>query len=281
MHYEVYIDVVFLTNLLMDYILLRIVGKIFKCCKSRKRTLFGAGFGAVFSCCILLIRSELFLPAFILLHGGCAVSMLVIGCGLKKGSLLLKAVLTLYLAAFLCGGMWEATDRRSLSLRVFVIMAAGTWLFFTAYSYLADSFRIRMRNIYPVTLSYRGKNYTYYGFYDSGNLLMDPVNRKPVSVGKQEILYEMLPQETVQQLKHLRENPEELYEREIHRLQPRLIPFQSIGREQGMILTVTLEKLCIQTPAEVVQIENPVVAFDFQTSAFGKEYEILLNSRLL
>ena len=33
--------------------------------------------------------------------------------------------------------------------------------------------------------------------------------------------------------------------------------------------------------AEVVQIENPVIAFDFQTSAFGKEYEILLNSRLL
>lgn len=36
MHYEVYIDLVFLTNLLMDYILLRAVGKIFRCSRSRK-----------------------------------------------------------------------------------------------------------------------------------------------------------------------------------------------------------------------------------------------------
>ena len=158
MHYEVYIDLVFLTNLLMDYILLRAVGKIFRCSRSRKRTLLGAGIGAVFSCCILCIRSELFLPALILLHGGCAVGMLVVGCGLKTGSLLIKAVLTLYFAAFLCGGVWEMADMGNLSLRVFVILGTGTWLILTAWSYLADSLRIQMRNIYPVTLSYRGKN---------------------------------------------------------------------------------------------------------------------------
>ena len=38
MHYEIYIDVVFVTNLLMDYILLRFTGKIFRCGKSRGRT---------------------------------------------------------------------------------------------------------------------------------------------------------------------------------------------------------------------------------------------------
>lgn len=48
-----------------------------------------------------------------------------------------------------------------------------------------------------------------------------------------------------------------------------------------MLLAVTLEKLCVQTAAEVVQIESPVFAFPFEPSAFGKEYEVLLNSRLL
>ena len=57
--------------------------------------------------------------------------------------------------------------------------------------------------------------------------------------------------------------------------------FHSIGKEQGMMLAVTFERLCIQTPAEVVCIDNPVFAFSFETSAFGKEYEVLLNSRLL
>ena len=54
-----------------------------------------------------------------------------------------------------------------------------------------------------------------------------------------------------------------------------------IDREKGMLLAITLEKLCVQTAAEVVQIESPVFAFPFEPSAFGKEYEVLLNSRLL
>ena len=64
-------------------------------------------------------------------------------------------------------------------------------------------------------------------------------------------------------------------------LHPHFTFFHSIGKEQGMMLAVTFERLCIQTPAEVVCIDNPVFAFSFETSAFGKEYEVLLNSRLL
>ena len=48
-----------------------------------------------------------------------------------------------------------------------------------------------------------------------------------------------------------------------------------------MMLAVTFERLCIQTPVRGVCIDNPVFAFSFETSAFGKEYEVLLNSRLL
>lgn len=108
MHYEIYIDVVFFTNLLIDYILIRFTGILFRCGRSRKRALLGAAAGAVFSCWIIYLQSFLesgiFLPALVLLHGGCAAGMLVIGCNLKRGSLLLKAILTLYFAAFLCGG---------------------------------------------------------------------------------------------------------------------------------------------------------------------------------
>ena len=37
MHYEIYIDVVFFTNLLIDYILIRFTGILFRCGRSRKR----------------------------------------------------------------------------------------------------------------------------------------------------------------------------------------------------------------------------------------------------
>ena len=139
MHYEVYIDVVFFTNLLMDYILLWFVGRVFRCRKSFFRTLLGAFLGALFSSLILCIPFELFPPAFILLHGACGTGMLILGCGLKKGSLLVKSVLTLYLAAFLCGGFWETADKGNLTMKTFLLLGTVTWLLLTAWSYLQDS----------------------------------------------------------------------------------------------------------------------------------------------
>ncbi len=281
MHYEVYIDVVFLTNLLMDYILLRTVGSVFRCKKSRSRTLVGAVVGAVFSCLLVYIRAEIFLPAYVLLHGACAVAMLIVGCGLKKGSLLLKAVLALYLAAFLCGGIWEALGTEKLTGKIFLLLGGAAWLVLTAGTYLSDSMKIRREKIYPVTLTHNGKDYFFYGFYDSGNLLTDPVSGKPVSVIGAKSLPRILSMETTEQLKHFREEPEKLQRSKLVQLHPHFIPFQSIGKEDGVMLAVTLERLCIQTSAEVIRIEEPVFAFVFETSAFGKGYEILLNSRLL
>ena len=49
MYYDVYIDIVFLTNLLMDYVLLRIVGKLFLRKRNRGRILLAAAVGALFS----------------------------------------------------------------------------------------------------------------------------------------------------------------------------------------------------------------------------------------
>ena len=285
MHYEIYIDVVFFTNLLIDYILIRFTGILFQCRRSRKRALLGAAAGAVFSCGIIYLhfslKSEIFLPALVLLHGGCAAGMLVIGCDLKRGSLLLKAILTLYFAAFLCGGFWEVIASDDLTVRMFLILAAATWSGITALSYLMDSLRIRTKNIYPITIDYKGNGYPFHGFYDSGNLLMDSVNGKPVSVGSEKVLSEICSKETVSCLKHLKEDTGESGASDIAGLRPHFVFFHSIGKEQGMMLAVTFEKLCIQTPAEVVCIDDPVFAFSFETSAFGKEYEVLLNSRLL
>lgn len=105
-----------------------------------------------------------FLPALVLLHGGCAAGMLVIGCNLKRGSLLLKAILTLYSAAFLCGGFWEVIVSDKLTVKMFLILAAATWSGITALSYLMDSMRIRTKNIYPITIYYKGCGYPFKDF---------------------------------------------------------------------------------------------------------------------
>lgn len=177
MYYEVYIDVVFATNLLMDYILLRLVGTIFRCRKNRIRTLLAAVLGALFSCLLLYFPADVHLPAVILLHGGCAFGMVMLGCGLKKGGLLIKAMVTLYLAAFLCGGFLEAVTAGSeITVKLFFVFAACVYLGLMALGYLTDSLRVRMRNMYPVTLSYQEKNSRFADFMIQGICLwMEPL----------------------------------------------------------------------------------------------------------
>ena len=280
MYYNIYIDVVFVTNLLMDYILLRIVGRLFLIRGNRLRSLFAAAMGALFSCLILYVPTDGFLPVLILLHGGCAVGMLILGCGLKKGGLLLKGLVCLYLTAFLIRGFWEAAAAEDMSIWTFGLFAGGTYIGLNSLCYLSDSVKIRRKNIYPITLAYQGKVQSSYGLYDTGNMLSDPVKGVPVSIAKPEILETLLTGELVDKLRHLEENPGELEGTELAGLHPRFLPYKTVGNE-GMMLAVTLEDLCIFTPREVVHVADPVLALSFEPSTLGKEYKVLLNFRLL
>ncbi len=55
MHYEVYIDVLFLTNLRMDFLLLRTVRQLLNCHVSVRRVFTGSAVGAVFTCLLLVL----------------------------------------------------------------------------------------------------------------------------------------------------------------------------------------------------------------------------------
>lgn len=282
MYYEIYIDVVFVTNLLMDYFLLRVVGRLLSCKKSRKRTLLAAVAGAFISCLLLFIPAEDFLPAAVLCHGACAYLMIRIGLGLKKGGLLAKAMTALYLTAFLCGGFWEVLSSGfGITVRTFLLFAFCTYFGLSAFIYLGDSLRVGMRHIYPVTLSYGGRVQSAYGLYDTGNLLTEPLSGKPVSVVRAELLEAILPEEMTESLKHIKENHGEKESTQLAALHPRFVPYRAVGKEDGMLLAVTLEDLCIHTPKEVIHVEKPMFALLEEPSALEKECKVLLNSRLL
>ena len=278
---EIYIDVVFAANLLMDYILLRILGSILRLKGNGRRCLAAAVTGALFSCFILCIPIEESPLILVLLHAACAAGMIRIAYGIKKSGLLLKAVTMLYLTAFLAGGFWEAAAKGRLNWRTFFLFAFGTYMGISASVCFADTVRARRKNIYPITLSWQGKEQNAYGFYDTGNILSDPLSGEPVSIAEPELLETILSGELVDKLKHLKENPGELKSTEIAALRPRYLSCRTVGSAECLILAVTLENLCIYTPREVVRISGPVFAMAFEPSALGKEYKVLLNSRLL
>ena len=140
---------------------------------------------------------------------------------------------------------------------------------------------MKLKHIYPITISYGGKVQSAYGFYDTGNLLTEPVSGRPVSVACPEFLESILPEEMKESLKHIKESQGETESTRLEELNPRFVPYRAVGNEKGMLLAVTLEDLCIHTPKEVVHVERPVFAVSEEASALEKECKVLLNSRLL
>ena len=246
MYQRIYIDIVFMTNFLMDYMLLRLVGKFLHLDGKRRRCVISAAFGSFVSC------------------------------------LLVKTILALYFTAFVVGGIYQALEtERTMTVKIFLLFLAGIYGTLYTLGCVTETFRFGRRNIFPVTLKYQGKLQQTYGFYDTGNLLMDPVKKQPVSIIKQELLGSLISKEQVKKLMDIKDKPEELENTESVSLQPHFLSCHTADGKKGLLLAVILDELLIQTPERVVHVGKPVLAITSEPSALGEEYEILLNSRLL
>lgn len=282
MRTEIYIDMVFFWNFLVDYMILRLAGNFLSIKKKRFRYVLTAAAGALFTCGTYLIPVQKEHLPELLLHALCALFMLRIGLGIQREGLICRGVLLLYLLAFLFEGFFELLAGKNVSSPVlFLVLTVGFYLTLTVMEIWAECFRVQKRNLYPITLVYKGKTCKTCGFYDSGNFLLDPLSRRPVSVIYVEALKPVLSEKTVEKLKYIMVNPGELKNTELFRLKPHLIPFHSVGETEGILLAITLDELCIHTPKEVVRIPDPILALQYVSTALGSDYEVLLNSRLL
>ena len=281
MYQEVYIDVVFAANLLMDYILLRLTGIVLKIRGSRRRCLAAAAAGALFSCLCLYVRAEMTVFT-VILRVICAVVMMLLAYEIHDRKQLTGAVLFFFGMTFLTGGFWTAVSGNArVTVQIFLLCAAVSYGGLSLLIFLMERVKASRDNLYPVILTYHGQEVETCGLYDTGNLLDDPINHVPVSIADPEMLKDILTENLVERLKYLKEHPEEIKSTEIADLKPHYLSFQTVGREVQLILAVTLEDLCIQTPGERIHVSGPVLALSSEPFALGKEYKVILNSRLL
>ena len=137
MHYELYIDLFFLINFLMDYFLLLMVGKMLKCRIRRLRIIAGAMVGAFLTCIfVVFLRGKIW--RLVLFHGVMNMCLLKTGLGIKEKRTLIKAWILLYVSAFLLGGILNVFQPYVRGGAVFLILAfAGYHLCLGIWDWLA------------------------------------------------------------------------------------------------------------------------------------------------
>lgn len=115
------------------------------------------------------------------------------------------------------------------------------------------------RKIYEIRVCHKGKEVSTKGFFDTGNLLMDPYSNLPVSLIEKNTLEMLTGEEPV------------LY---------RYIPFVSLGEEHGMVQAVILDSLYIKKEKKEIAIQPAVFAIVEEKFLKDSTYRIILNGRL-
>ncbi|MBR5479107.1 MAG: sigma-E processing peptidase SpoIIGA [Clostridia bacterium] len=187
MVYTVYLDVLFVLDFIIDYLILYSVGKVCGGVILRWRLVLSAVLGAVFSVISLLLPQVYTLP-FMLFS---AYVMVGISFGFKKWKLLL--VFFGISAAF--GGMVFAVGYitgRSLviSLKTLAIATVASYIIMV-FAFKRRATGTTKREQVKVKILHKGKKAEFYALVDSGNTLCDPITNTPVLIAELDAVYSL------------------------------------------------------------------------------------------
>ena len=247
----VYIDALFLLNLIVNYLLLLAAAKLAGEPLRRLRLAAGAALGGLYAAAI-------FFPGMGFLTNplcklGAAVLMLLTGFGGSRR--LLRVTLVFFgLSCAFGGGIFAIglLGGRGLTLRngvLYSVMDLRILLLSAAVCYAVLTLVFRRtarhgrREVLPAVLTLEGRRVAVNALVDTGNTLTDPVTGRPVMVAEGSRLSPLLPGERVLDEKALRDpvGTLERLSRGGRGRRFRLLPYQAVGVECGMLLALRLD----------------------------------------
>ena len=260
---EIYLDLVFLENFLMDFILLLMVGKLLHKPISPPRLLAAALVGGISAAVLCVLHPQIFLLQVCNLIAG--VCMLLLSYPLKRLEHL-TALLFLYGSAFALEGMLRFLGRFMGSRgqhRLYFLLGTGLfgWLFFRSLWKQLQMQKHKEELLLPVTILWNGKQIDCIGLLDTGNALREPTTGKPVMIVEQTLFAE----------------------NEISLPNDRcfLIPFQSIGRSNGMLRGVLAEECWIGQAEQKKRYRKVMLGIYHGKLSPKAEYQVILHPAFL
>lgn len=256
MYYELYIDVLFLVNFTMDYILLLMVNRMLKCHATHGSICIGAASGALLTCIITVIYIPYAIIKMVLFHFLVNTFMIRFGLKIKTGRTFAKAYVMLYAGSFLLGGILSSLRPYIKTGSLFLVSAiVGYYIVLGIWNFISHIQKIHQYKC-SVSLYQSGKCCLVEGIIDTGNSLRDPVTNQPVCILDRDKARVFLGNEKAERIRY--------------------IPYHSIGKREGIIPAVKIEKMCVLREKEY-WIYNPLVAISEEKISESGEYSMILH----
>ena len=255
MYYEVYIDVLFASNFILDFILLLTISKVLKCPTTHGSICLRAAAGAGLTCVIIAVPLQSSIIKFLLFHMAVNTIMIKIGLKVKNGALFWEALGMLYVSAFLLGGILTSLNRYLGNLML--VSAAGIGGYFLMRGIWIWAGRI----LGPKEIICRAVLYTASGEHelqallDTGNGLIDCLSGKPVSIVDQTLAKCIFTEEDMKTLRY--------------------VAYHTIGKT-GVLPAVRIPAMSVYRNREY-RIEEPMIGICDEYISADEAYQIILN----
>lgn len=287
MYYEFYVDVFFVVNLVMDFLLLCLVNRILSGSATPGRSLLGAAAGAVGTCILWVFYFGEGIFGFTVLQGICVIFMIAIACRPKTAGEFLMGVISFAAFSLLAGGILTAVPVGAKeNICVFLLITGATYRTIIAVVRLWTYLKGKVSAVCEVTLDTGRGTMKVKGLLDTGNHLRDPVSQKPVCVLEYACFQKLIERdpflkEALDSLIRMSRDSTKILEGcEIRNFSPRYIPYRCVGTAEGLLLVITLKEMELSANGKQKRIKKAAVGLSKNRLSSSGNFQIIIHPDL-
>lgn len=291
----IYIDIIIVENLIMNYIILYATGLISKNKIYYLRTFFASLIGAIYVAIQYISKLNIYSNIIIKIILSIIITFIAFNPqNIKK---MTKQLILLYLTTFTFGGVatyliyvlkpQDIVIKNGIYVGTYVLKVIfigailGTIILMISFR-LSKNKITKKDMICKIKIKLNGKETILNTMVDTGNMLKEPITGNPVVVVEKTALYNLMPKEILNNTESIlggdfEKIPEDIKNKYIPKL--KIIPFSSLGKQNGMLIGIKPEKLEVINE-QIEEKNNTIIGIYNKSLTKRGEYNALIGIEL-
>lgn len=293
----VYLDIIFLENLCMNYIILFATGYIMKLKIKHIRIVLSSCLGSLYAI-LIYIQKEMFFSN-IILKIMLSILMILIAFFPKKIKIFFKEIILFYLVSFVFGGcaffLLYFVKPQNVLIRngVYVgrypiqiaLLGGIVGFIITQIAFKLVKGKITKKDMITDMCIFNNESMVELkALVDTGNMLKDPISGLPVIVVCKNKLYKIFPEAVLDNIDDIINGKlkQDIFIKQQEVISKfRMIPFSSLGKQNGLLLGIKVDKIEIIFDDNKEIVEGVIVGIYDKPLSRNDEYSALLGLDIL
>ena len=289
----IYLDMIFIENMIINFLIIYSTSKILKIKANLARAFIASFLAAIYSIMYYIAKINLYSNFIIKIL--LSILIIYVSFNAKNFKTLIKQIIIFYLVTFVFAGgtlgIIYMVNSGKITIRdgvlvgnytiktVFIGIIIGFIIITTGFK-IAKT-KISNKDLICNILVYlNGIKIKTKAIIDTGNFLKEPITNIPVAVVEHTLLYNAIPIEILDNIENVlggdfRNIPIQVQQEYISRL--RVIPFSSLGKQNGMLLGIKADKIIIENNESYKQITKVIIGIYNKSITKKGEYHALVG----